>query len=251
MKTTLRRIATIVMAIAIVMTAMNPVTAEAAAKKHVKLNKKSVDLTIGGSTYKPVYPTVTLKVQNTKKAVKWSTSDKKVATVKKTGKYTAKVTAKDGGVAKITAKVDGKKYTCTVTVDVNQIYGEPALGLYMCNCGYAFIPVYESGLGRSAKLACGGTECTAEEWNAHMAEHRKNGESTDYKDTTKDPKPLGVRTCKCGYQMLGYVYGLSDEEYNTWEKHKEEAHRKYGHGPNDYNYGCVSYKCYMSYLYKY
>lgn len=43
---------------------------------------------------------------------KWSTSKKSVATVSSKGK----VVAKKAGVAKITGKVNGRKYTCTVTV---------------------------------------------------------------------------------------------------------------------------------------
>lgn len=59
-----------------------------------------------------VNDTYQLKMNNTVSKVKWSTSDKKIATVSKKGK----VTAKKGGTATITAKVNGKKYTCKVTV---------------------------------------------------------------------------------------------------------------------------------------
>lgn len=55
----------------------------------------------------------TLKVKNAGKAkVKWTSSNKKVATVSKVGK----VTAKKAGKATITAKVGKKKLTCKVTV---------------------------------------------------------------------------------------------------------------------------------------
>lgn len=263
MKTTLRRIMAIIMAVAIVMTAINPVTAQAAGKKakKVKLNKTKVDLTIGGSTYKPSYPTVTLKVQNTKKTVKWSTSNKKIATVKKTGKYTAKVTAKNPGVAKITAKVGGKKYTCTVTVDMDMIVGERPLGIYLCQCGYYYIPVYETGLGRPAEQTRG-FECTIAAWNAHMAEHQKNGESTSYMDTTKGPKPLGFHSCQCGWKMLIYTYGRSDEEWETAYAHIDE-HIKNDEGfesttPSGYkltlypttSYSSVGYESFLDCLYK-
>ena len=72
------------MAIAITLTMINPVTADAATK--VKLNKTKATLTM---TNKKQNPTVTLKVMGTSKKATWSTSDKNVATVKN-GKVTAK-----------------------------------------------------------------------------------------------------------------------------------------------------------------
>lgn len=70
----------------------------------VKINKSKLSLT-AGKTY-------TLKITGTKKQVTWSSSNKKAATVSKTGK----VTAVKAGKATITAKAGGKKYTCKVTV---------------------------------------------------------------------------------------------------------------------------------------
>lgn len=59
----------------------------------------------------------TLKVKGTSKKAKWSTSNKKVATVSSKGV----VTAKGKGTATITAKVGKKKYTCKVTVQVPKL----------------------------------------------------------------------------------------------------------------------------------
>ena len=73
-----------------------------------KLNKKKATVTVG--------KTVKLKVKNTGKTVKWTSSNKKVATVKKSGKYGAVVTGKKAGKATITAKVGSKKLKCKVTV---------------------------------------------------------------------------------------------------------------------------------------
>lgn len=78
-----------------------PEAAQAAAQ--VKLNKKKVTLVVG--------KTVKLKLKHAKK-VKWSSSNKKVATVSKTGK----VKGKKKGKANIIAKSGGKKYVCKVTV---------------------------------------------------------------------------------------------------------------------------------------
>ncbi|MBQ8981722.1 MAG: Ig-like domain-containing protein [Eubacterium sp.] len=69
-----------------------------------KLNVTSVELPYGNSK--------TLKLKNTKKKVKWTTSNKKIATVNAKGK----VTAKGIGKCKITAKCGKKKYTCNVKV---------------------------------------------------------------------------------------------------------------------------------------
>lgn len=76
----------------------------AVAAKKVSINKTNVTLKKGKS--------ITLKLRGTKKKVKWSSNRKRIATVSKKGK----VTAKRVGKAKITAKVGKKKYNCTVTV---------------------------------------------------------------------------------------------------------------------------------------
>lgn len=73
-----------------------------------KLNKKTATVTVG--------KTVKLKIKNTGSKVKWTSSNKKVATVKKSGKYGAVVTGKKTGKATITAKVGSKKLKCKVTV---------------------------------------------------------------------------------------------------------------------------------------
>ncbi len=70
----------------------------------VKLSKKSVKLEVG--------KTKKIKVKGTKETVTWSTSDKKVATVSKKGK----ITAKGVGECTITAKAGSKTLTCKVTV---------------------------------------------------------------------------------------------------------------------------------------
>lgn len=105
----MRKVLCFVVAAALVI-AWIPNTVEAVTK--AKLNKKKVTLTITNSKKNPK---TTLKVKGVSKKVakkaKWSTSNKKVATVKK-----GKVTAKKAGRATITCKVKGKKYTCKITV---------------------------------------------------------------------------------------------------------------------------------------
>lgn len=69
-----------------------------------KLDKTSLTLEEGEST--------TLKVIGSQKTIKWSSSDKKIATVTNKGK----VTAKKAGNCKITAKAGSKKYICKLKV---------------------------------------------------------------------------------------------------------------------------------------
>lgn len=86
-------------------------TVQAAGK--IKLNKTSLNLTVG--------KTMNLKVKGTKSKAKWSSSNKKVATVNNNGK----VTAKKAGNCKIMAKVENKKYICKVKV-VNETSNNPS-----------------------------------------------------------------------------------------------------------------------------
>lgn len=79
-------------------------TSESAAKTKIALNKTKVTLTVGQS--------VTLRLKGIGKKVKWSSGNKKVATVNSKGK----VKARKAGKAKITAKAGKKKYSCKVTV---------------------------------------------------------------------------------------------------------------------------------------
>ncbi len=76
--------------------------------KSVKLNKAKLTLKRG----KSFKLKATMKPSNTSDTITWTTSKKKVATVKN-----GKVTAKSAGTATITAKTSsGKKATCKVTV---------------------------------------------------------------------------------------------------------------------------------------
>lgn len=68
------------------------------------ISKKTATIYVGKS--------ITLKMNDTKAKVKWKTSNSKIATVSGTGKVTGKKT----GTAKITATVNKKNYSCTITV---------------------------------------------------------------------------------------------------------------------------------------
>ena len=83
------------------------VTVTTPVKPSVKLDKTNLTLT-KGKTY-----TLKTTVTGTNKAVSWSSSNSRVASVDKNGK----VTAKTKGTATITAKVDGVSASCKVTVN--------------------------------------------------------------------------------------------------------------------------------------
>ena len=83
---------------------MRTAAGEAEAKKKIILNKKKAVIYVGVQ--------LRLKVKGTKKKVKWSSKEKKIATVSKKGV----VKGKRAGKTKITAKVKGKKLVCRLTV---------------------------------------------------------------------------------------------------------------------------------------
>ncbi|MDO4169833.1 MAG: Ig-like domain-containing protein [Lachnospiraceae bacterium] len=84
----------------------------------VKLNTNLVTTTVK-KTYQ-------LKIKGTKKKAKWTTGNKKVATVNKKGK----VTAKGVGNTTITAKIGKKKYTCKVYVGQKQLVNNKNISVY-------------------------------------------------------------------------------------------------------------------------
>ena len=87
---------------------MVPQSAEAA-KKKVKLDKKTVTVTVG--------KTVKLKLKNNKKKVKWTViSGKKNVSLSKKGKTGVTIKGKKVGKAKVQARIGKKKYVCKVTV---------------------------------------------------------------------------------------------------------------------------------------
>lgn len=81
----------------------------ATAKSKIKLNKSSTVLKIG--------KTLQLKVKGTNAKVKWSSSNKSIATVSAKGK----VTAKKAGNVKIFAKVNNQKLVCKIKIKAKKI----------------------------------------------------------------------------------------------------------------------------------
>ncbi len=91
-----------------------PASMEGKSKKPA-LNKKKITTTIG--------KTVKIKVKKAKGyKITWKSQKKKLATVKKAGKYAAKIKAKKSGTVKITAKVKkgSRKYKLTCKVKIKK-----------------------------------------------------------------------------------------------------------------------------------
>ena len=80
----------------------------------IQLNKKNITL-YEGNCY-------TLKVKGTTKTVTWKSSNKKIVTVSKRGK----VTARNRGTATITAKAKSKSLRCKVIVKKKQATSTPS-----------------------------------------------------------------------------------------------------------------------------
>lgn len=89
----------------------------------IRINKTKYTMK-KGSTY-------TLKITGTKKKVKWTSSNKKVATVNSKGK----VTAKKKGTCTITAKIGNKKYKCKITVKNKAATTTKSRTVYITNTG--------------------------------------------------------------------------------------------------------------------
>lgn len=99
-------------------------TLEQAEAATVKLNKTKVSLYVGEK--------VTLKMIGTSAKPTFTSSNKSVATVSKTGK----VTTKKVGTATITAKVKGKSYKCKVTVKSALSIDKKTLNISVNTGGY-------------------------------------------------------------------------------------------------------------------
>lgn len=156
-------------AVAIMLTLAMPMSAEAASKKAPKLNKTKTTLTI---TKK--------KTNAAGRKVKWTSSNKKVATVSKKGK----VVAKKKGVAMITVKVKGSKtLRCKVTVKDNRkaVTKKPITNPEPSpapkpddECEHDWVQK-EKVVGTKLTCSCGLTFNTAEEHTLHCDERMEQG----------------------------------------------------------------------------
>lgn len=233
MKEIITKSLTIITIIAITLTLALPVQAEAKAK--VKLNRTKATLTI---TDTKAHPAVQLKVTGTSKKVIWTTSNKTVAAVSKTGK----VTARKKGTAVITAKVNRKSYKCKVTVK----------GTHK----HHWVPHYDTGIENieGVVCACGKVFTSGDDWSKHSIDEflkHINEEGTGEHASWSGGKTIYITwvwhyDCDtCGFHDYDYKYphpvkvvicsGCKNEfkDYDEWHKHfmenslnGDESHRK-------------------------
>lgn len=108
MRERLKKISVILVCVALV---FGSTQVNVEAKSKIKINKKIVTIKMGKTTK--------LKLKNNKKKIKWSSKNKKIATVSQKGI----VKGKREGKTTIIAKVGKKKYKCKVIVkDPKKIY---------------------------------------------------------------------------------------------------------------------------------
>lgn len=185
MKKVIAKSITIITMLAIVLTMAMPMTAQA--KTKIILNKTKATITLTDS--KP-NPAVVLKVKGTSRKVTWSSSDKKIATVKN-----GKVTAKKKGSVRITAKVSGKKYTCRITVKDK---------LSKINKTKATLAITETKTAPTVQLKVTGNKATWTTSNKTVATVSKTGKVTAKK------KGSATITAKVGKRKLTCKVTVTD-----------------------------------------
>lgn len=112
----------------------------------VKAASAKLNTNLVTTTVKKTYQ---LKIKGTKKKVKWATGNKKVATVDKKGK----VTAKGVGNTTITAKIGKKKYTCKVYVGQKQLVNNKNISVYYTNTTKKGISIFARNKMSKSKKA--------------------------------------------------------------------------------------------------
>ena len=154
------------------------------ANQDIKLNKTFVTL--------PAKNTYTLKVNGTKKKAKWSSSKKKIAAVNKDGK----LTAKKSGTTYITAKVNGKKIKCKVSVRSNKSITNKLWDAYDWQCE----DIWNNGYCDIYHYIEDGTNSVGEKMDINKTISRLN---TKYKKRNSYNK---------------YVYSVQGKRYSNFKK---------------------------------
>lgn len=158
------------------------------AKTKISLSKSYITL--------PTKNTYTLKISGTKKKAKWTSNQKKIATVTKAGK----VTAKKSGTAYITAQIGKQKFKCKVSVRSNKSITNKLWDAYDWQCE----DIWNKGYCDIYHYIEDGTDSYGKKMNIDKTISRLN---TKYKKRSSYNK---------------YVYSVQGKRYSkfkkTWKK---------------------------------
>ncbi len=217
----IKKLLCVVLSCAMLLSLAIAAPASVSAKAKPKLNKKKITLT-KGKTFK-------LKLKHAKASkVKWSSSKKSVATVKK-----GKITAKKKGKATITAKYKGKKYKCKVTV-------KPKVRTF----GKTF-KVYKDDTLQLVLKNSWGLSYNAKSWKSS-----KKSVATINKDGLVKGKKTGTTTITA-YDTNGDEIKGTVKVIDPFKALKDYINKN---GTKDYNGNkCISYSdsyynCYITYI---
>lgn len=117
MKRNMKKLLVMALSVLLISATVTQAAAAGADTRRIGISQTNVSIGVG--------ETVQIKVTGTKKKVKWSTSNRKVATVKG-----GKITGRKKGRAVITAKVKGKTLKCRVTVKKKPYLSRKSASIY-------------------------------------------------------------------------------------------------------------------------
>ncbi len=188
------------------------------------------------------------------KSVSWSSSNTKVATVNKSGK----VTAKGLGKATITAKLNnGKKTTCTITVNKKDIYVFAGTSRTLPQIGGKKKVTWKNGKKSIAKVNSqkikgvkqGATSVTAiyskvkYTCNIYVVDYNKlyNKCKSELKDQLKDPDSLKIYHVWRGYDKDGdptvqFDYG-GKNSYGAYVRNNYAGYYHYNKSKKKFQFG--------------
>lgn len=185
------------------------ITAKVGNKKYkceIKVEKPSINKTSKTIRVKESYK---LKITGTSQKIKWSTSDKKIATVNSKGK----VVAKKKGIVTITAKVGNTKYTCKIKVAEEPKYSTLMESKTYNSTNWALIKINNKGT-KPIKIYSSGASLI----DPYYSTYDRNLTLAKVKDNKATP--TSSVTIKPGKTVIVYFYTATPTFYDKLTKVK-------------------------------
>ena len=184
-----KRAISFLLAIMLVLTAVMYMPVQCNRTYAASINKSKINMTVGKSYQ--------LSINEAKSAVKWSSSNKSVATVSAKGR----IKAKKGGTAVIKAKTGGKTYKCYITVKCKTHNWNDGTVTKQPTCS-------ETGIEEIKCRDCGKTKTKS------IAKTDHDYEKTGYVEATKDKTGSTKYKCRiCGDEKTeGTTYYRPSEQ---------------------------------------